>query len=66
MKNIMINLFFLICLGGATLFLSGCNKDFEEFNQDPFALTNEDLKSDYRLIGEPFVSMIRNIYVLTP
>lgn len=66
MKKIIISLFSIICLGGTILFFSGCNKDFEEFNQDPFALTTDDLKSDYRLIGEPFVSMVRNIYVLTP
>ena len=46
--------------------LSGCNKDFEEYNQDPFAITEKDLEADYRLVGEPFVNMIRNIYVHTP
>jgi len=44
----------------------GCSKDFEEYNQDPFAITNEDLKSDYRLVGEPFINIIRNIYVHSP
>jgi len=66
MKKIIIGLFLIMCLGGTMLFLSGCNKDFDEYNQDPYALTNDDLKADYRLIGEPFVNMVRNIYVLTP
>ncbi len=44
----------------------GCSDDFEEYNQDPFALTNTDLESDYRLVGEPFINIVRNIYVHTP
>lgn len=44
----------------------GCSDDFDEYNQDPFALTNEDLEADYRLVGEPFINIIRNIYVHTP
>ena len=55
----------LFCLT-TLLTLNSCNKDFEEFNQDPFAITEKDLEADYRLVGEPFVNMIRNIYVHTP
>lgn len=51
---------------GLSLTTVSCNNDFEEFNKDPFALTEEDLAADYRLVGEPFVNMVRNIYVHTP
>ena len=57
------SLFFMFSLVAS---ISSCNNDFEEFNQDPFAITEEDLEADYRLVGEPFVNMIRNIYVHTP
>jgi len=68
MKMKKINLYIVglvLCIIGV-IAITSCNKDFEEFNQDPFALTNEDLESDFRLVGEPFVNIIRNIYVHTP
>ena len=43
-----------------------CDKDFDEFNQDPYALTNSDLERDFKLVGEPFINIIQNIYVHTP
>lgn len=43
-----------------------CDKDFEEYNQDPFAITNSDLERDFKLVGEPFINIIQNIYVHTP
>ena len=55
----------MIVLISAISFTS-CNKDFEEFNQDPYAITNGDLESDYKLVGEPFINIIQNIYVHTP
>ncbi len=66
MKN--IKLYFLLLVGavGVMVYSSGCSDDFEEYNQDPFALTNDDLSADYRLVGEPFINIIRNIYVHTP
>ena len=66
MKNIKI--YFLLFIGalGVMVYSSGCSDDFEEYNQDPFALTNDDLAADYRLVGEPFINIVRNIYVHTP
>ena len=55
----LLLLFFALCT-------TSCNDDFEEFNQDPFAITNEDLERDFKLVGEPFINIIRNIYVHTP
>ncbi|MEL7221831.1 MAG: RagB/SusD family nutrient uptake outer membrane protein [Bacteroidota bacterium] len=49
-----------------TFNFSSCDKDFEEYNQDPFAVTNIDLERDNRLLGEPFINIIQNIYVHTP
>lgn len=51
----------LICFN-----FSSCDKDFEEYNQDPFAITNSDLERDFKLVGEPFINIIQNIYVHTP
>ncbi len=48
------------------VFTTGCNKDFESYNQDPYALTNSDLEADFRLVGEPFKKIIRNIYAHDP
>lgn len=65
-KNLRV---YMLCLIGAvciSLYNTGCTDDFEEFNQDPFALTNEDLAADYRLVGEPFINIVRSIYVHTP
>ncbi len=45
---------------------SSCDKDFEEYNQDPYAITNADLERDFKLVGEPFINIIQNIYVHTP
>jgi Susd and RagB outer membrane lipoprotein len=66
MKKYILYLSSVALLASLAFNLSSCNKDFEEYNQDPFALTEEDLKADYRLVGEPFVNMIRNIYVHSP
>ncbi|MBP6794080.1 MAG: SusD/RagB family nutrient-binding outer membrane lipoprotein [Saprospiraceae bacterium] len=46
--------------------MSSCDKDFDEYNHDPYALTETELASDYRLVGEPFINTIRNIYVQGP
>ncbi len=45
---------------------TSCDSDFEEFNQDPFAISNGDLERDFKLVGEPFINIIQNIYVHTP
>lgn len=56
--------FFVVFLA-LTLIPTGCNKDFDEFNQNPTALTNADLERDYRIF-EPFKTLIRGIYMHTP
>ncbi len=66
MKKFKIILSGLVLTVAMGFVFSGCNKDFDEYNQDPFALTNEDLESDFRLVGEPFINIIRNIYVHSP
>ncbi len=66
MKKIKLLTYTLTLTLGIGLFVSSCNDDFEEYNQNPFALTNQDLEADFRLVGEPFVNIIRNIYVHTP
>ena len=60
-----------LLVAGLLLLLIGfhttsCSNDFEEYNQDPFAITNTDLERDNKLVGEPFINIIRNIYVHTP
>jgi hypothetical protein len=66
MKKIIFYTSSLLFLIGLTVSLSNCSKDFEEYNQDPFAIDLEDLERDYQSVGAPFTTMIRNIYVHTP
>ena len=66
MKSIKYIFSILLFAALSGLVFTSCNDDFEEFNQDPFALTNADLAADYRLVGEPFINIIRNIYVHSP
>jgi hypothetical protein len=66
MKYKILNLVGIFALIAASITFSSCNKDFEEFNKDPYAVTSSDLKNDYREIGDPFISTIRNIYVVGP
>lgn len=66
MKYKIVGLFFLACVVASVVTMTSCNKDFEEYNKDPYALTETDLNADYRIVGEPFKNMIRNIYVHTP
>ncbi|MFT6708280.1 MAG: hypothetical protein ACJATF_003137, partial [Flavobacteriales bacterium] len=63
MKKIIFYTSSLLFLIGLTVSLSNCSKDFEEYNQDPFAIDLEDLERDYQSVGAPFTTMIRNIYV---
>lgn len=66
MKHKIFSLIIISMLFGTAIFISSCNKDFDEFNNDPYAITENELLSDYRLIGEPFINTIRNIYVQGP
>lgn len=56
----------LFLLGVAVITVSSCTDDFEEFNTDPYAISDEDLQADFKLVGEPFINIIQNIYVHTP
>lgn len=66
MKKIKYLIAGLVLTIGLAITTTSCNKDFEEYNTDPFALSDTDLESDYRLVGEPFISIVRNIYVHSP
>lgn len=66
MKQKVIKLLFFSAVLAGVIFNISCNKDAEEFNQDPYALTANDLQRDYRQLGEPFIKTIQNIYVQGP
>ncbi|MGX5819592.1 SusD/RagB family nutrient-binding outer membrane lipoprotein [Chitinophaga lutea] len=51
---------------GAALTLGSCTKDFERINTDPYGLSKDDLKADFRLIGEPFKQIQNSIYAVSP
>lgn len=63
-KILFIGSLLVLCI--YIISITSCTKDFEEFNQDPYAITDEDLESDFKLVGEPFINIIQNIYVHTP
>ncbi len=56
----------LAAAGVGALMLAACTKDFERINTDPYGLSEEDLKADFRLIGEPFRQIQTNIYAVSP
>ncbi len=46
--------------------LGGCTKKFEEYNKNPFGVTNTDLNADYKLLGAPLQQVQQGIYVSQP
>lgn len=42
---------------------SSCTKNFDEINKNPFDFTEEDLKADYQLIGEPLSQAQLNLLI---
>lgn len=50
----------------AVVALAGCTKDFERINTNPYGVSEDDLKTDYRLIGEPFKQIQNSIYGNSP
>ena len=56
---IMVGLF-------ATTVLSSCTKKFEEINTNPYGLTENDLKADYKIVGDGFKQIQQNIYISNP
>src|SRR5690606_17334449 len=45
-----------------TVVLTSCTKQFEEFNRNPYQITNEQLKEDFNLVGGPFPNLLFNIF----
>ncbi len=50
----------------AMLLLHACTKDFERINTNPYGLSQEELKTDFKLIGEPFKQIQMSIYAVSP
>ena len=48
------------------LLISGCTKKFDEFNTNPYGVTESDLKVDFRSVGDPFKQAQLNIYSAQP
>src|SRR5579859_6931578 len=55
----------LVALAGSFL-LGGCTKRFDEYNTNPYGLSNEDLAADYKLLGQPLEQVQQDIYVAQP
>ncbi len=49
-----------------SLLLGSCTKKFEQYNTDPFGLSNGDLSIDFKLLGTPLQQVQQNLYVVTP
>jgi len=47
----------------AILLASACTKNFDEINRNPFDFTEEELKADYRLMGEPLSQAQLNLLI---
>src|SRR5258706_9690906 len=48
------------------LLFYGCTNNFTEFNKDPNGLFKNDLKIDFKLVGEPLKQVQLNIYSYQP
>ena len=55
MKNII---YVAIVLG----LMMSCTGDFKELNKDPYEITDESLKQDFKHVGAFFPSLLGNIY----
>ncbi len=45
-----------------TLFLSACTKNFEEFNTNPYEISDESLKQEFNHVGAYFPTMLQNLF----
>ena len=61
MKTRIIHIFWLLPLA-AILSFSACTKNFEELNDNPIGVSQEDLKADYQHIGAFFPQIQQMIY----
>ncbi|MGN6437118.1 MAG: SusD/RagB family nutrient-binding outer membrane lipoprotein [Agriterribacter sp.] len=41
---------------------TSCTKNFEEFNQNPYQISDEMLKQDFNLVGSPFSGLLFNLF----
>jgi hypothetical protein len=55
----------LLALAG-TVLLGGCTKRFEEYNTNPYGISNADMNADYKLLGQPLEQVQQGIYVSQP
>lgn len=46
--------------------LTGCTKNFESINTDPYGMNEDQLKGDYALYGAPFSQMQLGIHLFAP
>jgi len=67
MKNniFKISVFIMVLLIPTTFFQS-CTDDFEDINTNPKGITNTDLETDFKLVGEQFKQVLLNVYTFTP
>jgi hypothetical protein len=63
---IIHNKYILIIAIAAIMVTSGCTKNFEDYNKDPYGASNEDLLPDYGLVVGQLKEAQRSIYVYQP
>lgn len=56
----------IILIAFIPLSLTFCTSDFEEFNTDPYGVTDEELEQDFNNIGEYFPAMLRMLVNTEP
>ncbi|ASZ11486.1 SusD/RagB family nutrient-binding outer membrane lipoprotein [Chitinophaga pendula] len=47
-----------------TILVCGCTKHFDEINKNPYDFNEEELKPDFKLLGEPLVQVMLNYVVV--
>jgi len=57
MKRIIFLLSFIFAL-----FLSGCTENFEDFNTNPYEISDESLKQEFNHVGAYFPTMLQNLF----
>jgi hypothetical protein len=60
------NKYALIIATAAALAVSGCTKNFEDYNKNPYGASNDDLLPDYGLVVGQLKEAQRSIYVYQP
>ena len=61
-----LNKYILIIAAAASLAVSGCTKNFKDYNKDPYGASNNDLLPDYGLVVGQLKEAQRSIYVYQP